>query len=103
MKFKHILFIILISSASAVGSVALYNKFHTPNEVIIGQATDKLPINYAGFFEGKTGSPAEPVDFTKAAKASVPAVVHIKTKIPARKVVNNLGRSRDMDDFFDQF
>jgi len=103
MKLKHVLFIILISSASAVGSVALYNKFHTQNEIFAGQATEKMPINYAGFFEGKTGTPAEPVDFTKAAKASVPAVVHIKTKIPARKVVNNLGRNRDMDDFFDQF
>ncbi len=102
MKGKQIFLMILISSASALGSVALYNKYHTSQPVIVGQITDKLPVNYAGFFEGKSGGPAEPVDFTKAAKSAVPAVVHIKTKIPARKVSNNLPR-KDMDDFFDQF
>ena len=104
MKFKQILLIVAISAASAVGSVALYNKYNANHEVVVGEAHDRVPVNYAGFFDGKTGTAADPVDFTKAANAAVPAVVHIKTKIPARKITNNLGnRSRDMDDFFEQF
>src|SRR3954465_5084724 len=103
MKLKQILLVVAISSASAVGSVALYNKFNNRQEVLVGEAKDKMPVNYAGFFDGKPGTGGDPVDFTKAANASVPAVVHIKTKIPARKVSNNLPRSRDMDDFLEQF
>jgi len=103
MKLKQILLVVAISSASAVGSVALYNKFNNRQEVLVGEARDKMPVNYAGFFDGKPGTGGDPVDFTKAANASVPAVVHIKTKIPARKVSNNLPRSRDMDDIFEQF
>ncbi|HEX2608096.1 MAG TPA: trypsin-like peptidase domain-containing protein [Flavisolibacter sp.] len=104
MKFKQILLIIAISAASAVGSVALYNKFTATQPVVIGSGEKGLPVNYAGFFDGKTGSPAEGMDFTKAANAAVPAVVHIKTKIPAQKVSNNLGRNsnRGFDDLFDQ-
>src|SRR6476661_8250324 len=104
MKWKQILLVVLISSATAVGSVALYNKLtHQDHAYLVGEAKDHLPVNYAGFFDGKPGTAADPVDFTKAANAAVPAVVHIKTKIPARKVSNNLPRSRGMDDFFDQF
>src|SRR5689334_15398483 len=103
MKLKQILLVVLISSASAFGSVALYNKYFTKQEVLGGEVNGKIAANYAGFFDGKTGTAADPVDFTKAANAAVPAVVHIKTKIPARKVVNNLPRSRDMDNFLEQF
>jgi Do/DeqQ family serine protease len=65
-----------------------------------------LPVNYAGFFEGKTEG-GDAVDFTKAANAAVPAVVHIKTKIPAKKVSNFDSRRPNtggaFDDWFDQF
>ena len=105
MKLKQILVVVAISSASAVGSVALYNKLSSDKEpVVVGQAKDKLPVNYAKFFEGIVNNTAEPIDFTKAANAAVPAVVHIKTKTPAKKVTNDLGNRRNnMDDFFDQF
>lgn len=104
MKLKQIFLIVAISSASAFGSVALYNKYFTKEEVLIGEAQGKIPANYAGFFEGKTGIAADPVDFTKAAKAAVPAVVHIKTKVPARKVSNNIGgRNRDMESLMEEF
>jgi Do/DeqQ family serine protease len=102
MKLKQILLIIAISSASALGSVALYSKYMNQRDVLVGEAHDKMPVNYAGFFDGKPGTAADPVDFTKAANAAVPAVVHIKTKIPARKVSNNLPRSQDLDGLFDQ-
>ncbi|HEU4471998.1 MAG TPA: trypsin-like peptidase domain-containing protein [Flavisolibacter sp.] len=106
MKLKQILFVVLISSASAVGSVAVYNSFTDREKTVIGGNTQNgLPVNYAGFFDGKTGTAADPIDFTKAANAAVPAVVHIKTKIPAKKVTNDLPgrRGGSMDDFFDQF
>ncbi|HYC27164.1 MAG TPA: serine protease, partial [Chitinophagaceae bacterium] len=91
MKLKQILLIIGISSVSAVGSVAIYNQLAHKEEVsYVGTVKDgKVPVNYAGFFDGKTGTAADPVDFTKAANAAVPAVVHIKTKIPAKKVTND--------------
>src|SRR5215208_540188 len=104
MKWKQIFLIVVISSVSAFGSVALYNKFFNREPVVVGSFDNKqIPANYAGFFENKTGSPADSIDFTKAANSAVPAVVHIKTKVPARKVTNNLGRNRDTDDFFEQF
>jgi len=104
MKLKQILLIVGISSLSAVGSVWTYNKF-SRQDVVLGTTEKGLPANYAGFFDGKTAT-AEAADFTKAANASVPAVVHIKTKIPAQKRTNNVPqRSRGffddwMDDFF---
>ena len=104
MKWKQILVIVAISSASAVGSVALYNKINNRQEIVVGEARDKMPVNYAKFFDSNSTA-ADPIDFTKAANAAVPAVVHIKTKIPARKVTNDLPsrRNNSMDDFFDQF
>jgi serine protease Do len=103
MKFKQLLLIVAISAGSAVGSVALYNKYLNSDNVTVGSAEKGLPSNYAGFFDGKAGAPAEGLDFVKAANSAVPAVVHIKTKIPAKKVSNNLPRNRSFDDFFDQF
>ncbi|HET7898317.1 MAG TPA: trypsin-like peptidase domain-containing protein, partial [Flavisolibacter sp.] len=101
MKFRQILLVVVISAASAVGSVALYNYFTHSKTDLIGSAQNGLPANYAGYFDGKNFSPADPFDFTKAANTAAPAVVHIKTKIPAKKVSNDLPRRRSMlDDFF---
>jgi serine protease Do len=103
MKWKQILFIVALSSATAVGSVAVYQHVTDRPAVMVGVAEQgKLPVNYAGFTDGKNTGAVDPIDFTKAAKAAVPAVVHIKTKIPARKRTNNLPRG-DVDDFFEQF
>jgi serine protease Do len=101
MKLKQILLIVGISAFSAVGSVAVYNKVTQNKAAHVGTAENGLPANYAGYFEGKNYNPADPVDLTKAASAAAPAVVHIKTKIPAKKVSNDLPRRRSiMDDFF---
>lgn len=100
MKLKQILLTVAISAASAVGSMALYNQFRS-NTNPVGSAEKGFPANYAGFFDGKNFRPADPVDLTKAASAAAPAVVHIKTKVPAKKVSNDLPRRRSMlDDFF---
>jgi Do/DeqQ family serine protease len=104
MKWKQLLLIVVVSATSAVASVWGYNKFVQHNSPVISADT-KLPANYAGFMDhNNTATPAGPVDFTQAASAAIPAVVHIKTKIPAKKVSNNLPRRKNsFDDFFDQF
>ena len=106
MKLKQILLIVAISAVSAVGSVMIYSKLAPGKNGDLVQSTQdgKLPVNYAGFTDNVTGG-GEPVDFTKASSAAVPAVVHIKTKIPAKKVSNNLGRNRNngMEDLFERF
>ena len=104
MKFKQILLIMGISASTAVGSVWTYNKFND-KEIVLGSNEKGVPANYTGFFDGKIAS-AEGIDLTKAANAAVPAVVHIKTKIPAQKRTNNVPsqRSRGLfDDWFDDF
>jgi Do/DeqQ family serine protease len=103
MKWKQLLLTVSISAATAVGSVWTYNQLTGKNAVTIGSAENGMPANYTGFFDGKS-NPAESVDLTKAANAAVPAVVHIKTKIPAKKLSNDVPRRRTngmFDDWFD--
>lgn len=103
MKLKQLFAIVGISAATAIGSVWAYEKFIDKDEIVIGSAENGMPVNYAGFFDGKSGT-AEATDFTKAAIAAVPAVVHIKTRIPARQQTNNVPRQRgsgSFDSFFD--
>jgi len=102
MKLKQLFLIISISAGSALASVWGYNKF-THHETAFVQSQGGVPVNYAGFFDKSTSG--DPVDFSKAANASVQSVVHIKTKIPAKKVSNDLPRNRGngFDDWFNQF
>jgi serine protease Do len=107
MKWKQLLLVVAVSASSAVGSVWTYGKLTSKETSFVQSADNKLPANYAGFFDNVADGIGEPVDFTKAANASVPAVVHIKTKIPAKRVTNNLPNNRrnggGMEDWFDQF
>lgn len=101
MKLKQLLLIVSISAGSAIASVWGYNKFTQHNASFV-QTQGGVPVNYAGFFDKSTSG--DPVDFSKAANASVQSVVHIKTKIPAKKVSNDLPRNRgNLDDWFNQF
>jgi len=104
MKWKQVLLVMGISALTSVTSVWLYGKYVNPRVISFAQSTDgKTPANYAGFFNAAPG--AEITDFTKAAQAAVPAVVHIKTKTPAKRITNQLPKNRGgmFDDFFDQF
>lgn len=105
MKVKQLLLIVAVSATSAVGSVWTYGKLTKKENSLTLASEGKLPANYAGFFENGTGGVADPIDFTKAANAAVPTVVHIKTKIPAKRLTNDLPRSRgnSMEDLFEQF
>ena len=106
MKLKQLLLILAVSVTSAVSSVWIYGKFsnHSVKSSLQATANGKLPANYAGFYDNVANT-GDPIDFTKAASIAVPAVVHIKTKIPAKKVSNQLPRNRSnsMEDLFDQF
>ncbi|MEQ1677093.1 MAG: trypsin-like peptidase domain-containing protein [Chitinophagaceae bacterium] len=105
MKLKQLLLVVAVSAISAIGSVWIYSKTTSKQSSNFIQTADgKVPANYAGFFDNPTGA-GDPIDFTKAANAAVPAVVHIKTKIPAKKVSNQLPRNRNggMDDLIEQF
>lgn len=106
MKLKQLFLIVTVSAVSALGSVFIYSKVtHKEMAGVFNQTTDgKVPVNYAGFLENAAAT-AEGVDFTRAANAAVPAVVHIKTKIPAKKISNQLPRNRgnSMDDLFERF
>lgn len=102
MKFKNVLLIIAISSGSALASVWGYSKF-AHKDVVAIQSETKAPANYAGFFDGNIANSPINIDFTQAANTSVQAVVHIKTKIAAQKVNNDLPRRNrgTFDDLFE--
>jgi Do/DeqQ family serine protease len=109
MKPKHILLTILISALTTLGVIFGYNSIRKSNNPNF-QSQFSVPANYkyAGFFN-QDGSPnSGPADFTQAATAAIPTVVHITTKTNPRQVNNNLPNQRnpfsDMfgDDLFDQ-
>ncbi len=106
MKLKNIFLVVVISCATALTSVWGYNRWQAYQTAGI-QETGRLPVNYAGFFEGTKG--VGPVDFTAASTSATPAVVHIKTKTKARQATNNLPRGHNPfsdlfgDDFGDLF
>lgn len=103
MKLKQVLLIVAISSITAIASIWIYSRVTTDKQTAV-QADGKIPANYAGFFDGKNNGPLN-IDFTQAAQTAIQGVVHIKTKVPAKKVSNELPRrQRGMfDDWFDQF
>jgi len=106
MKLKHVFLIVVLSSVSAIASMWVYTTYFQKKN-IPAQIDGKLPANYAGFLDGNVANVPEEIDFTKAANTTVQAVVHIKTKIPARKISNGNElprRNRGIfDDWFDQF
>ncbi len=107
MKWKQFLLVVAVSALSASGTVWIYGKYSSSangNGVCtIGRRKD--PWQLCGLLWTTLAGSGEPIDFTKAAGTAVPAVVHIKTKIPAKKISNQLPRTRgnSMEDWFDQF
>lgn len=91
MKPKHILSTVLISAVTTLGVIFGYNKFQDNNNPNF-QPEFNVPANYkqAGFFNQDGTQSAGPVDFTQAATAALPTVVHITTRTNPRQVNNNL-------------
>ncbi len=96
MKLKNILLIVAVSAVTSLLSIWGYSTWAGKQNPSF-QETGKLPVNYAGFFDKESGGGIP--DFTDAATASTPSVVHIKTKIGERKVSN----SKQKNPFSDLF
>ena len=111
MKAKNILLTIVISALTTMAVIFGYNKYQHNNNNPNFQATN-IPSNYkyAGFFDGNGAPAAGPVDFTEAAAAAIPTVVHIKTTTNPRQISNNLPNQKNPfsdlfgdDDLLNQF
>jgi len=109
MKAKSILLTVLISAVTTMAVIFGYDRIHQ-NSGYPALQSSTVPSNYkyAGFLDGN-GS-GGPVDFTQAASAAIPAVVHVKTKTNPRPVSNNLPNQNPFsqlfggdDDLFNQF
>jgi len=98
LNFKNVLTIIGISAFTSIVSIVSYTKWSRSNSSFDNDG--KLPANYASFFNGTAQSTT--VDFTPAANAASPAVVHIVTKTNAKKV-DNKNQPRQRNPFFDFF
>lgn len=107
MKFRQIAATVLLSAATAIACVFVYDKYQPRQAGPYQNGSENIPVNYARYMPGTEAKNAEPpTDFSAAAKVAVPGVVHIKTKINPRQVTNNLQRRRSVledlfgDDFF---
>lgn len=98
---KHILLVIVISIATSVGSVWVAGQIMNPKTSMGEQEKGKTPANYASFKTNAALNGAA-IDFSNAASAATPAVVHIKTKISSR-VVQGRQRSPFADLFGEDF
>jgi Do/DeqQ family serine protease len=98
LNVKNVLAIVAISATTALVSIWGYAKFNKSNQAF--ETASNLPANYASLFQGN--APSSTVDFTPAASAASPAVVHIKTKTNAKQVQQS-GRPRQRNPFFDFF
>ncbi len=102
MKFKQILATVLISALTTLGVIWGSGKFVKNDNSYGGQQAAVVPSNYKFTGNGDGSTPPGDVDFTQPAQASIPAVVHIKTKTNARQVTNSLPRRNNpFSDFFD--
>ncbi|MBC6492627.1 trypsin-like peptidase domain-containing protein [Flavihumibacter stibioxidans] len=97
MKLQQIVPIILVSAVTSVGSMWAYNKYVGKETYIYSNSdSNRIPSNYAGFFDGAPGAPS---DFSEAAGTAIPATVHIKTKA-TRTASNNLPKRSPLFDLF---
>lgn len=95
MKTKSILITVLISAITAFGVIFAYDKLdHNQNNPNF-QTTVPVNYKYAGFLDSGNSPAGGPVDFTQAAAAAIPAVVHIKTTTNAKTVNNNLPQQQN--------
>ena len=102
MKLKQVFFTITISALTTLAVVWGYGTFSKKNNSYAGQPVMPANYKYAGFTDGNT-PPGGAIDFTQPAQASIPAVVHIKTKTNAKQVSNNLPRTKQANPFGDLF
>ena len=98
MKFKQLLLIAATSLVSAFMGIVIYSRLFE-KRVFVSDVKDNLPAYYSSY-TGQANGITESLDFTKAASIAVPAVVHIKTKIPAKTIGSG---NEESDNFLSQF
>jgi|SRR5690242_18838220 len=100
MKTKYILLTVFISAVTTMAVIFGYNKYqHESNNPNFHAFNIPSNYKYAGFLDSN-GNPTGPVDFTEAANAAIPAVVHVKTKTNPRQVSNNLPNQNPFSQLF---
>ncbi len=104
MNIKNIFATVAISGLTTLGVIVGYNKFD-PNRANPNFNQTSIPSNYkyAGFFDENGAPSAGPTDFTQAAAAASPTVVHIKTKTNPKQANNNLPQNKQSNPFSDLF
>lgn len=90
--------IVGVSAVTTFGSIYGFSKYQDYRYAGT-QSTTSLPFNYASFKEGDNNAPGQ-IDFTAAAEAATPAVVHIKVKINAKKSSSSGRQSNPFGDLF---
>jgi serine protease Do len=95
MKTRNILFTVLISAATTLGVLFAYNNYNHNSNNPNFQTTVPANYKYAGFLDSGNSPSGGPVDFTQAASAAIPTVVHIKTTTDAKMVNNNLPQQQN--------
>ncbi len=111
MKTKYIFLTVLISMLTTMAVIFGYDKYqHNSNNPNFQSLNIPSNYKYAGFYDDKGNPTPGPADFTQAAEAAIPTVVHIKTKTNPRQVSNNLPNQKNPfsdlfgdDDLFNQF
>ena len=101
MKTRNILFTFIISAVTAVSVIFGYNYYQQNHNNPNFQANG-IPANYkyAGLYDSNGNPSGVPGDFTQAAEASIPTVVHIKTTTKPQAANNNLPRKNPFSDIF---
>ncbi|MEO6868238.1 MAG: trypsin-like peptidase domain-containing protein [Ginsengibacter sp.] len=96
MKAKSIFFTVLVSALTTVGVLFGYNYYnHNSNNPNFQSFQVPSNYKYAGLYDSNGNPTPGPADFTQAAAAAIPTVVHIKTKTNPRQANNNLPKQRN--------
>jgi serine protease Do len=97
-NYKNVLAMIGVSACTSLFCIWGFTKWTKASNSV--DSFGKMPANYANFVNGAV--PTASTDFTIAATAASPAVVHIKTKTNAKKMDNG-NAQRQRNPFFDFF
>ena len=96
MKTRNVLLTVLVSVVTTLAVILGYNEYqHNANNPNF--QTANIPSNYklAGFSDSGSSPSGGPVDFTEAAAAAIPTVVHITTMTQGKMVNNNLPQQKN--------
>ncbi len=96
-NLKNVLMVVGVSAATTFGSIYGFSKYND-YKYAGTQSTTTLPFNYASFKED--GNAPGQIDFTAAAEAATPAVVHIKVKMTPSKTSSSGRGGNPFGDLF---